>query len=363
MSINGNAGSNILRGRIADPDVIHGLSAYEIDVMHGYDGTEEEWLKYVRGDFDDRVEEAKAEFDNEVDTVIVPEAKAELESAKEAAVTEIGEAKTESLNEIETAETNSLSALSQATESHKNALENAAAVLEEKEVLLWENPDTEDAFSGETIDLSANMSDEIERLRLVFFTRTIGEITLPSVEVERGHSGRISFTEGYTSGSEKHSKTYLRDFLVHANGNVQIEGTDDANAVCIPYRIYGVKNSAINIVDAIETANEAKTIAEEAKNLAEQLGVFSPARIGEVNLTASGWVGETSPYAQVVEIDGVTENSQVDLTPSVEQLAVFYNKDLAFVTENEDGVVTVYAIGQRPQNDYTIQVTITEVNV
>ena len=87
------------------------------------------------------------------------------------------------------------------------------------------------------------------------------------------------------------------------------------------------------------------------------------ARIGEVKLTASAWVGEGYLFSQVVNIAGVTKNSQVDLTPSVEQLAVFYEKDLAFVTENEDGVVTVYAIGQKPKNDYTIQVTITEVNI
>lgn len=87
----------------------------------------------------------------------------------------------------------------------------------------------------------------------------------------------------------------------------------------------------------------------------------SSARIGEVKLLASKWTGEGHFFSQVVSIEGVTKNSQVDLTPSVEQLAVFYEKDLAFVTENEDGVVTVYAIGQKPQNDYTIQVTITEV--
>lgn len=86
-------------------------------------------------------------------------------------------------------------------------------------------------------------------------------------------------------------------------------------------------------------------------------------QIGTVTLVASEWVGEANLYHQVVEIEGVTENSQVDLTPSVEQLLVFYNKDLAFVTENEGGVVTVYAIGQKPTNDYTIQVTITEVTV
>lgn len=91
------------------------------------------------------------------------------------------------------------------------------------------------------------------------------------------------------------------------------------------------------------------------------LAYASPARIGEVVLLASGWVGAASPFSQVVTIAGVTARSQVDLTPSVEQLAVFHEKDLAFVAENEGGVVTVYAVGQKPQNDYTIQVTITEV--
>lgn len=98
------------------------------------------------------------------------------------------------------------------------------------------------------------------------------------------------------------------------------------------------------------------------------LGTLAPSsaptvKIAEVNLLASAWTGEKSPYSQVVAIDGVTEYSQVDLTPSIEQLVVFYDKDLGFVTENEDGVVTVYAIGQKPENDYTIQVTITEVDV
>lgn len=86
-------------------------------------------------------------------------------------------------------------------------------------------------------------------------------------------------------------------------------------------------------------------------------------KIGYVTLTASGWSGANHLHSQVVEIYGVTPNTQVDLTPSVEQLVIFYEKDITFVTENENGVVTVYAIGQKPQNDYTIQVTMTEVMV
>ena len=88
-----------------------------------------------------------------------------------------------------------------------------------------------------------------------------------------------------------------------------------------------------------------------------------PATIGYATLLASKWVGDKAPYSQVVSIAGVTEYSQVDLTPSVEQLTVFHHKDLAFVTENDGGVVTVYAIGEKPLNDYTMQVTITEVRV
>ena len=89
----------------------------------------------------------------------------------------------------------------------------------------------------------------------------------------------------------------------------------------------------------------------------------STVTIGEVTLRSANWEGADSPYSQVVQIAGVTEYSQVDLKPSVEQLAIFHEKDLAFVTENEDGVVTVYAIGDKPTNDYTMQVSILEVIV
>jgi hypothetical protein len=89
----------------------------------------------------------------------------------------------------------------------------------------------------------------------------------------------------------------------------------------------------------------------------------SPPRVVNVTILADSWVGTASPYSQVVTVEGATENTQVDLTPSVEQLTIFHNKDLAFVTENVDGVVTVYAIGEKPANDYTMQATLTEVYI
>lgn len=112
---------------------------------------------------------------------------------------------------------------------------------------------------------------------------------------------------------------------------------------------------------AFDTKNESVDMSVQ-NAVAVRVG-GSVSKIGFVTLLASKWVGEDHLYSQVVDIEGVTENSQVDLTPDVQQLLVFYEKDLTFVTENENGVVTVYAIGQKPAGDYTIQVTITEVEV
>ena len=112
----------------------------------------------------------------------------------------------------------------------------------------------------------------------------------------------------------------------------------------------------------IKAEGQLQATIQMPEKVVIEKGGSSP-KIGEVTLLAAAWVGEDNLYHQVVNIEGVTENSQVDLTPDVQQLLVFYKKDLTFVTENENGIVTVYAIGQKPTNDYTIQVTITEVDV
>ena len=80
-----------------------------------------------------------------------------------------------------------------------------------------------------------------------------------------------------------------------------------------------------------------------------------------VTLLATAWEGDGEVYSQVVEIPGVTASTRVDLQPTSEQLAEFHHKDLAFVTENDGGTVTVFAIGEKPKSDHTIQITKTEV--
>ena len=92
-------------------------------------------------------------------------------------------------------------------------------------------------------------------------------------------------------------------------------------------------------------------------------------RMGYVTLLSTRWSRvDEDWYFQTVTVDvvsgdDVTENSQVNLNPSDAQMAIWREKDVAFTTRNYGGNVTVYAIGQKPENDYTIQVTIVEVEV
>ena len=86
-------------------------------------------------------------------------------------------------------------------------------------------------------------------------------------------------------------------------------------------------------------------------------------QVSSVTLLADAWVGANAIFSQVVSIPGVTKNSQVTLNPSEEQLRIFRDKDIAFSTGNSNGIVTVYLVGEKPLNDYTMQVSITEVDV
>ena len=119
--------------------------------------------------------------------------------------------------------------------------------------------------------------------------------------------------------------------------------------------------------EAVENANLAAQNANEAADKAKEYidsTTSASARLTSIVLPASAWKTEAENlYSQVVSVAGATTYSKVDLLPSVEQLAIFHNKDVAFVTENDNGVVTVYAIGDKPLLDYTMQAQITEVTV
>ena len=80
-----------------------------------------------------------------------------------------------------------------------------------------------------------------------------------------------------------------------------------------------------------------------------------------VKLKASSWLGASSPYSQVIALEDITSLTKVDLQPTSAQLAILHQRGLGFYTENDGGVVTAYAVGNKPTEDFIFQVTKTEV--
>lgn len=107
--------------------------------------------------------------------------------------------------------------------------------------------------------------------------------------------------------------------------------------------------------------SDKEEIGEYVNTLIEKALKKAFVKTVTINLYASKWVKVGDRYAQAVSIADATPYSKVDLQPSAEQMVIFYEKDIAFVVENEGGNITVYCIGNKPENSYALQATITEV--
>ena len=134
------------------------------------------------------------------------------------------------------------------------------------------------------------------------------------------------------------------EMLKGKNGDTPIKGVDYFN-----------ETDKAEINKYIDSKIEAALLI--LKNVVEK----SLVKTVSISLYASKWLENDGKYSQSVSIANVTPYSKIDLQPSVEQLAIFYEKDIAFVVENRDGNITVFCVGQKPTNDYVMQATITEV--
>ena len=83
--------------------------------------------------------------------------------------------------------------------------------------------------------------------------------------------------------------------------------------------------------------------------------------LGSITLTAGGWSG-SGPYAQTAALAGLPAAALVNLQPTAEQLMLLQQQGVTVLTAaNQDGVLTVYALGAAPQDELTLQVTVTPV--
>lgn len=126
-----------------------------------------------------------------------------------------------------------------------------------------------------------------------------------------------------------------------------------------------IDESQIESSDEFSALTDAMARVETAIDTAEAYAEKALPKIGYVTVYASAWTGSDKTYSQVVTIDGVevTEYSQVVLDLTAEQLVFFREKEVSFVTENDGGIITIVAVGDKLEEDYTFGVTVKEVEI
>ena len=81
---------------------------------------------------------------------------------------------------------------------------------------------------------------------------------------------------------------------------------------------------------------------------------------GTVTLSTE-WSGN-DPYTQVITIPGATEYSKIDLQPGATVIEEMINDGVtALWVQNDNGVLTAYAMGAQPSSALTIQYIKSEV--
>ena len=129
------------------------------------------------------------------------------------------------------------------------------------------------------------------------------------------------------------------------------------------------KQHKLKIGDGIHTYAELAYLPAGNEVITQALAKALP-RVVTITLDVDQWVEITSEsdpnfgyYGQTVMLDDITNQSRLDLQPNADMLAEFQNLNVVFVTENNNGTIFVYSVGDMPLKSYTMQASIVETEL
>ena len=108
------------------------------------------------------------------------------------------------------------------------------------------------------------------------------------------------------------------------------------------------KGTGVNLYEGeigVEYADEDQTkvrILIGTKNGINILPFFPVVKIRTISLPADGWVGNNSPFSQVVKIDDVTKDSKVDLQLTTDILSYLFDEKISLTISNISTVLIIW---------------------
>lgn len=115
----------------------------------------------------------------------------------------------------------------------------------------------------------------------------------------------------------------------------------------------------LKIGDGIHAYADLKYLQAGDEIVTQVLSQAKP-RIVTIELSATWNQDADGKYSQTLVLDGITQNSRLDLQPTVDMIAELKQLGVVFVTENHGGTIIVYSVGNMPLKAYTMQATIVE---
>lgn len=119
-------------------------------------------------------------------------------------------------------------------------------------------------------------------------------------------------------------------------------------------------------IDADNGSFSFNVVDQEARNLAQQAldaaGSGSVTYAKEVELLAANWQTEKEGrYYQTFDIPKANANSKMDVGLSETALEIMQDKVLTITATFRDGVTRVYAIGDKPTQDFVVHISFEDV--
>ena len=114
-------------------------------------------------------------------------------------------------------------------------------------------------------------------------------------------------------------------------------------------------------VDAVSALVGDESVSEQINTAIKNNPSSSASKHTTVTMAVANWRENDNNWSQAVNVTGVTANTKVDLQANVEQIISLQEDETVLFAENNNGIVTVRAIGNKPTVDYTMQAILTEV--
>lgn len=83
-------------------------------------------------------------------------------------------------------------------------------------------------------------------------------------------------------------------------------------------------------------------------------------KIINITIPAASWVG-TGPYSQILDIKSATASTKLDIQADADTMATILSRGYCMSIKNDNGEITIHAIGTKPTVDLNVQLLAIEV--